>query len=127
MPNASCRSGAINALFGTNGIAGAPASNTEACGWPTILRPRERSGLPASGDCEGGAGFRKAGPTSRLTRSILPEGSELSGRPHTDGGSRDCDIGLPLKIPGAGARSGDGVGRSGSSGVPSGPTLRSRG
>jgi hypothetical protein len=123
--NASCRSGAINALFGTNGIAGAPASDIEACGWPSILRPRDRSGLPASG--AGGAGFRKAGPTSMLTRSILPEDSELSVKPPSGSANGDRDIGWPLKIPIIGARSTGGAGWSGSSGLPSGPTLRSRG
>jgi hypothetical protein len=64
-----------------------------------------------------------------LNQSQLPDASELSGRPQTDGGRGDGNIGLPLKIPSGGPGSGGGAGWFGLRGVMSGKaelTLRLR-
>ncbi len=116
---------------GANGAAGALVSNTEACGWPTILRPKVRTGLlPAvcgGADC---GGFPEGAPARKSNQLPSLDPSELSGRPPSGSGKGDKDIGLPLKIPSSGARFGGGTGWSGLGGVAPGkaePTLRSRG
>ena len=70
------------------------------------------SACSRSSSSGGGAscvGFWKVRPASKLNQLPSPGAFELSGRPHTDGGRRDGDIGLPLKIPSSGARSGGGA------------------
>jgi hypothetical protein len=93
----------------------------EAGDWLTILRPRDRTGLLPV--CWGGAGcveFWKARPARKLNELPSPDPSELSGRPHTEDGKGDGDIGLPLKIPSSGARSGGSAAFSGLRGAMSG-------
>jgi hypothetical protein len=93
----------------------------EAGGWTTILRPWDRIGLlPICGGGAGCVGFCKARPARKLNELQSLDPSELSGRPHTDGGRSDGDIGLPLKIPSSGARSGGSAAFSGLRGVMSG-------